>query len=421
MSVSAADARTSGDTDKEPAHDAAREAAGGGPLARLGSRLPYGLTDAVWLWLLLRIGLTLIAAFVVLSGQAEAPCPKDAHLAWLPGSGAAFPLLGAWHHWDACWYTTIASNGYGTTTGTGATTFFPFLPLVAGALAVVRGNLPLAFAAVNAVALVLALTGLQQLVARDVDKETARRTALYVAVFPAAFFLIAPFTEAIFLASVVWAFVGARSRRWEVAIVAGVVAGLTRPLGIVLMLPLAWEAARMVVDRWQAGGPRFRRGDVVAAIAVLAPGVAYAGFVAWTALDVGQSYFASNAGWGAHHLVLPWDRIAQGVAYGLDNGKPSQLVNAAAWVLFAVLTFLGVRRLPVSYTLFVIPQLVLALTQDTAFPLMSTSRYLLALFPCFVVLAIAGRSRRFDTSWTVLSTLLLGFLTILFVEGWMVG
>ena len=86
-----------------------------------------------------------------------------------------------------------------------------------------------------------------------------------------------------------------------------------------------------------------------------------------------------------------------------------------------VLTIAGVRRLPASYTLFVIPQLALALTQDTTWPLMSTSRYLLALFPCFVVLAIAGRSRRFDTSWTVLSTLLLAFLTILFVEGWMVG
>jgi hypothetical protein len=419
--VSAADALTSGGTDEEPAHDPDQAAVGGGPFARLGRRLPDGLADAVWLWLLLRLGLTLIAAFVVLSGQAEAPCPKDAHLAWLPGSGAAFPLLGAWHHWDACWYTTIASAGYGTATGTGATTFFPFLPLVAGALAVVRGNLPLAFAAVNAVALVLALTGLQQLVARDIDRDTARRAALYVVVFPAALFLIAPFTEAIFLAAVVWAFVGARSRRWEIAIVAGVVAGLTRPLGIVLMLPLAWEAARMVMDRWQADRPRFRRSDVVAAVAVIAPGVAYAAFVAWTALDVGQSYFASNAGWGGHHLVLPWDRIAQGVAYGLDHGTPAQLVNAAGWVLFAVLTIAGIRLLPLSYTLFVLPQLVLALTQDTVFPLMSTSRYLLALFPCFVVLAIAGRRRRFDTSWLVLSTLLLAFLTIQFVEGWMVG
>src|SRR4029078_6703126 len=106
-----------------------------------------------------------------------------------------------------------------------------------------RATLPSASALCTAIALILALTGRQQLVARDVDKETARRTALYVVVFPAAFFLIAPFTEAIFLAAVVWAVVGARTRRWEVAIVAGVIAGLTRPLGIVLMLPLAWEAA----------------------------------------------------------------------------------------------------------------------------------------------------------------------------------
>jgi hypothetical protein len=37
------------------------------------------------------------------------------------------------------------------------------------------------------------------------------------------------------------------------------------------------------------------------------------------------------------------------------------------------------------------------------------------------VLAIAGRSPRFHTTLVVLSTLLLGFLTILFIEGWMVG
>jgi hypothetical protein len=349
------------------------------------------------------------------------PCPKDAHLGWLPGSGPAFPLLGAWNHWDACWYTTIASAGYGTTVGTGATTFFPFLPLLAGALAVVRGNLPIAFAAINGIALILALTGLRQLVARDVDDATARRTALYVVVFPAALFLIAPFTEAIFLAAAVWAFVGARSRRWEIAIVAGVVAGLTRPLGIVLMLPIAWEAARMVVDRWRAGGPRFRPGDVLAGFAIVAPGIAYAAFVAWTALVVGESYFASNAGWGAHHLVLPWDRLAQGVAYGLEHGKPAQLVNATGWVLFAALTVAGIRLLPLSYTLFVVPQLVLALTQDTVWPLMSTSRYLLALFPCFVVLAVIGRSRRFNTSWIVLSSLLLAYLTTQFVQGTMIG
>jgi hypothetical protein len=79
-----------------------------GVRARLGSRLPDGLVDAVWLWLLLRVSLSILAQYVVGTKTARPPCPMDAHLAWLPRDGLAFPLLGAWHHWDACWYTTIA-------------------------------------------------------------------------------------------------------------------------------------------------------------------------------------------------------------------------------------------------------------------------------------------------------------------------
>lgn len=413
-----------GVTDEGPARGpAAGTPAGarGGRAGRITGRLPDGLTDAVWLWLLLRVGLTMIAAFVVVWGQASPPCASDAPLAWLPHDGPAFPLLGAWHHWDACWYTTIASSGYGVGDGMGSTNLFPFLPLVASALAGVNGNLPIAFAAVNGVALVVALMGLTRLVTRDVDRATAQRTSLYVVVFPAAFFLIGPFTEAIFLAAAAWTFVGARERRWELAVIGGVVAGLTRPVGILLMLPVAWEAAMMVWDRRRAGSPLLRRGDVLAALAVIGPGLAYAGYVAWTAVVVGQSYFDAHMAWGEHHLAPPWEQLAAGIAYGLDHAKPAQLVNAGVWILFAALTLAGFRRLPLSYTLFVIPQLVLAVTQETVWPLMSTSRYMLALFPCFVVLAIAGRSPRFHTTWVVLSTLLLGFLTILFIEGWMVG
>jgi hypothetical protein len=390
-------------------------------VGRLRERLPEGLADAVWLWLLLRVGMTLLAIVVVVEGRAAAPCPTDDHLRWLPGAGPAFPLLGAWHHWDACWYTTIASNGYGTVEGSGSTTFFPLLPWIAGTLAVVRDTIPWAFAVVNAVALIAALTGLHQLVARDVDAPTARRTTRYLVVFPTAFFLVAPFTEALFLAGVAWAFLGARTRRWEIVFVAGIVAGLARPLGLLLMLPLAWEAVMMVLDRWRAGGPRLRVGDIGVAVAVAAPGIAYVGFVAWTSLVVGQSYFEAHRGWGEHHLVLPWERLGEAIAYAFDRERPVQLLNAGVWMLFAGLTVAAIRLLPVAYWLFVLPQLVTALTQETVWPLMSTGRYALALFPCFVVLAIAGRNPRFHQAWLFLSTLLLAYFATEFVRGAMVG
>ncbi len=100
---------------------------------------------------------------------------------------------------------------------------------------------------VNAVAFVVALTGLWRLVRRDFDPGVADRTVLYVAVFPVAFFLIAPFTESLFLAAAVWSILGARERRWGLVAVAGLLAGLTRPQGALLVLPLGWEAYRAIV------------------------------------------------------------------------------------------------------------------------------------------------------------------------------
>ncbi|HET7828635.1 MAG TPA: hypothetical protein VFL03_03690 [Candidatus Limnocylindrales bacterium] len=396
------------------------EATASGPIRRLSARLPEGLVDAAWLWLVLRVGLGLIALFVLIQGKAATACPRDPEtLAFLPDAGPLHVLFGIWHQWDACWYTTIAAFGYGP--GAGETTFFPLLPvLLAGGTGTLAG-IVLVAPIVTAIACIAAFTGLRQLVGRDVDVPTAERTVLYTAVFPSALFLIAPFTESLFLATSVWAFIGARRRRWELVLVAGLLAGLTRPQGILLVLPLAWEAFQALRSRWAAGGRRLQPSDVLVAVAVAAPVIAYVGFVAWTALVAGESYFASNEAWGSHHLTWPWERLGDGIAWAIEHGRPVQALNAGLWVLFVGLTIAAIRLLPTSYWIYVVPQLVIALTQDTVFPLMSTVRYLIVLFPCFVVLAMAGRSRRFNTAWVVISVLLLGFVATQFVQGVMVG
>jgi hypothetical protein len=229
------------------------------------------------------------------------------------------------------------------------------------------------------------------------------------------------FPEALFLATSVWAFLGARRRRWEIALVAGLLAGLTRPQGLILVLPLAWEAIQAVRARWAAGGRRVQPTEILMGVAVAAPALAYLGFVAWTAGDVGQPYFEAHTAWGGHHLVWPWDRLAQGIAWSIEHGRPVQALNAATWVLFVGLAIAAIRLLPTSYWLYAFPQLALMLTQETVFPLMSTIRYLIVVFPCFIVLALAGRSRRFNTAWVILSLVLLSFVATQFVQGTKVG
>ena len=396
-----------------------------GAIGRLAGRLPDGLVDASWLWLVMRVGLGLIAALVVAQGGAASPCSSDVvinHWTTIPplaAQGPAFPLVGVWQHWDACWYSKIAAYGYEP--GVSSTTFFPLLPfLMSGVAVLVGGNVALAGLIVNAVAFVVALTGVRQLVAADVDRTVSQRTILYLAIFPAALFFFAPFTESLFLAGSVWAIAGARRDRWDIAFIAGLVAGLARPQGVLLVLPVGWEAAKVLRNRWRAAEPgrrSVRLRDLGPVAAAAAPAVAYLAFVAYTAVVVGRSYFAAHLDWAATEVRAPWDVVASALAYAIPHNNPVTMINVVGLGGFALLAIAGLRLLPLSYSLFVLPQLAVAMTQQTVWPLMSMVRYLGVLFPCFVVLAIIGRRQRLHTGWLVLSLLLLGYLTTLFVEG----
>jgi hypothetical protein len=400
-----------------------------GSIRRFVDRLPEGLVDAAWLWFVLRIGLGLIAVFLVLKDAVPGPCNSDLVInGWttfppLDDQGIAFPLVGVWQHWDACWYSKIAAYGYEA--GTSSTNFFPLLPFLMGAGSFfLGGDVALAGLAVNAVAFVLALTGLRQLVGEDFDGPTAERTVLYVAVFPVAFFFFAPFTEALFLAGAVWAVVGARRHHWELAAVAGLLAGLTRPQGLLLVLPIGWEAAMALRETWRAGVPGPQRlgwQDLKPVVALATPAVAYVGYVAYTAIILHQPYFDAHTTWATTAPHVPWDAIGQAWDWAFERRDPFTMLNVAALLGFTVLAIAGLRLVPVSYSLYVLPQLALTLTQQTVSPLMSTARYLLVLFPCFVVLALAGRRPRFHTAWLLLSVLFLGLMTALFLEGNFVG
>ena len=278
---------------------------------------------------------------------------------------------------------------------------------------------------INAIALIVALFGLQRLVRLDFDAATADRAVLYQAVFPVAFFLYAPFTEALFLAASVWALLGARLRRWKLVAFAGFVAGLDRPVGLVLLLPVGWEVVLTFRDRWRADGRgpgRFSWGDLAIPIAVVAPVVAYAGYVTVSGF-VGEPYALAHDAflWQVPALRPPWDTIVLAWDRVVNAHDAVTLLNVAVLFAFLGLFLAGLRRMPASYSLLALPQLVLILCVGTLDPLESASRYLMVIFPCVVMLALLGRSQRFHTAWVALSLLFLGLFTTLFLQGQFIG
>lgn len=65
-----------------------------------------------------------------------------------------------------------------------------------------------------------------------------------LAVYPTASFLLAPFTEALFLALTLGVFAAANGRRWLLAGVLGSLASLTRGPGLLTAAALAWVVRR---------------------------------------------------------------------------------------------------------------------------------------------------------------------------------
>ena len=136
------------------------------------------LRDAIGLFVSLRVVFGLFALYLWGTAQLPGPCHFElARNGWqtippLADSGPAFPLVGVWQRWDACWYTKIATYGYEA--GEHSTNFWPLFPLLTGIVGrVLLSSMALGGLLVSGVAYVAAMTGLRRLVSVDFDDDTA--------------------------------------------------------------------------------------------------------------------------------------------------------------------------------------------------------------------------------------------------------
>lgn len=115
---------------------------------------------------------------------------------------------------------------------------------------------------------------------------------------------------------------------------------------------------------------------------------------------------------------------------GLTRPQGVLLAIPLAWEAFLVLRANGYARghrkalalaIAAACALYVAPQLFLITAGGPATPLASASRYMLAMFPIFVVLGLLGRRRWFHTSWQVASVLGLGLLLASILQNVPVG
>jgi hypothetical protein len=342
-----------------------------------------------------------------LSLNAERRTAADGGVAW-------HQLLLTWQRWDANWYRQIAEEGYRVGR---SVAFFPLYPLLTRVVSIgFDGQILLAQLLVSSLAFAAAIWLLYRLARLEVGPTAAYLTVLLTACFPTAFFLLAPYTESLFLVLTLAAFWFARCGRPWAAGLAGFCAALTRAQAVFLVLPLAYEYLR---HRRQQGKP-----PALGLLAAAAPALGWLMVAAFHRLVVGEqrSGLEILQAWG-YRVVPPWEALAASwmwIATGGSRGLTEiEALNLGCLLGFLLLGILVARRLPFAYALYVWPSIALLLTREMWFtPLMSVSRYVLVLFPCFFVLAaMLVRRPRLAIGWLIVSALIQVVLMRLFARG----
>lgn len=322
------------------------------------------------------------------------------------------PLLGMWQRFDTNWYLKIAQRGYAADDG--STVYLPLYPLLIRALGtILLGNDLLAALVISNLALILALYLLYRLTREWADAGTARRTIIYLMLFPTAFYFFAGYTESLFLALTLAAFYFARKNGWAWAGMFGMLTTWTRLQGVLLVIPLAYMVWAQIADykwRWNV--------QVLRALLplVLMP-LALMGFLVFNNLTLLSSYE------GALHarFVIPWENVGVALAV-VAQGLASQpdVLNLAVTLLFGAMCVPVWRRLPREFALYTVLMFLAPLFRmTTTQPLVSMARYVAVLFPVFLVWGMWGKNRWVERALVYPSVALSLYLSAQFwLWGW---
>jgi hypothetical protein len=337
----------------------------------------------------------------VLVAYATAKVASD-HLN--PGSPRPLALRQGLFAWDGAFYRDIAEKGYRALPAE-AVRFFPLYPLAGRVLGWVLGGATAAALLIiaNGSALV-ALVLVRRLAEREVGHAYADGSAWWVAVWPAAFVLVFAYAEALYLVLALLVLLWLRSRRWLPAAAAGVLAALTRPVGVLLALAAAVEAAR----GWSAATARERVRRVVAVAAPIAGLVSFLVYSAFLPTGWRGPLREQQALRG--HTVEPITRTLRAIHDLVRSGHLTDGLHAPFAVVLIVLVVLAFRWLPVSLALYSAAVVALALAADN---LNSLERYGLNAVPLMVVLAIATRRWRVEQPALIVSGGMLVAITTL--------
>lgn len=314
----------------------------------------------------------------------------------LPYSGL-FPkdFLKNLANWDGGHFLGIA-DGYDQTF---QYAFFPLYPLLINLVSKITGSFLIAGILISVVSSLLAVNLLYQLVTIESDKQYAKKAVLALLFFPMSFYFLTVYTEGLFFLLAVATFLFARKRQLLLATFTAALASGTRLAGLALVLGLITYFNR---KNW---------------FIIFSP----LGFILYSFYLYQQTgdpfYFIQAENYWHRQLVVPGSAIFDSLQQLIIPGFLAKNFKALWDFIFAMLGIGLVlkvwKKLSVDYAIFSLAALILPLFSPT---LLAVPRYLLTIFPIFVVMALY-KNQYVLFAYQIFSLLLLAGFAMLFITG----
>ncbi len=288
----------------------------------------------------------------------------------LPTPGTwQYALIGVWERFDTLWYLHIARHGYDLPM---AVIFYPLYPASIRALSWI---LPSTVAAllISTTASFFFFWGLLRL-AHGLTGVGRVRMLILLAVWPTSFILFAGYAESLTVALAVWAVVRAREGRWGAASVCGLLAGLARPSGVLVCVPLFVMALRS------------RQVRSLAVLIVPFGTLAYWGWLRWSGhLPVMEAYRLYQG----TPFALPWEGLWLTLRM-IVHGDVVLAIKVGLILLAAIFSLR--REVRLEDKLFAVA-VILQMFMYTGRPIIGAGRYVLMMYPAFLGWAAFAESR----------------------------
>ncbi|MQA86449.1 MAG: hypothetical protein GEV03_17910 [Streptosporangiales bacterium] len=356
--------------------------------------------EALATWVFTRLALGVLVAAVGAFLAAGRPVPG---------------FLARWTQWDVALLIEIARYGYDGNPAEppdpGLPAFFPGMPLALRAIHLVVPSWALAALLISFLAGAAAMVALARLGDLCGPRGTGPRAVLVLLVSPWAVFLFAGYTEALFLAFAVPAWLLARRGQWSLACLAAAGAATVRITGVFLAVALVVQF--LAAREWRSG--RWARAGWLAVPFV--PPTLYSLYLYARTGDLFAWLSAQKAGW-QRELTPPWESFLTtwNAAFHVTNeftwAFRGELVAAAVGVALTVWLLAARRWGELTY----VGLQVASLLSSTFY--LSIPRATLLWWPLWLLVARVGlRYPWVHAAYLAVSVPLMATMAIAFTRG----